>query len=99
MAGRVFTEAQKKEIVESLRRSSPGGRAIIMPGALQEQQAYAHKIFLAIQAVPSWKDHAVWAPAGSFRGMTDSGFLLEGIVVVVNDPAAFGNYIWPTSAV
>jgi hypothetical protein len=85
LARRVFTEDQRRRIVESLRTSSPGGKVMVLTGALEEQQAYANKLHLAIKDAPAWKDHVSYAPVGSYLGMTDRGLLLEGIAIVVND--------------
>jgi hypothetical protein len=83
-AGRVLTEAQRKRIVESLL-SGPGGQVRVLTGALEEQQAYATKLYQAIMGAPLWKDHVSYAAAGSFAGMTNYGILLEGIAIVVKD--------------
>lgn len=84
-APRVLTAAQRARIVESLRSSSPGGQVRVLTGALEEQQAYANKLYLAIKDAPSWSDHVSYAAAGSFAGMTNYGILVEGIAIVVSD--------------
>ena len=87
MAPRTFNESQRTTITESLR-SSPGGLVRIRTGSLPEQQGYARKIYLAIKASPSWKDHTFYADSGSLAGLTNNeALLLTGIVVVVNDVA------------
>ena len=84
-APRILTEAQVKTIADSLR-SAPGGKIDIRTGTLPEQQAYARKLFSAIQASPSWRAHVAYAEPGTWAGLTSNvNLLLNGIVVVVSD--------------
>lgn len=84
-APRVLTAAQVRTIAVSLR-STPGGKVDIRTGTLPEQQGYARKLFAAIQASPSWKDHVSYAEPGTWAGLTNNmNLLLDGIVVVVSD--------------
>jgi hypothetical protein len=92
MAARVLTDSQKTAIAESLR-SSPSGQVTVKSGPAGEQRSYAKKLYLAITASLSWRDHVSLAPAqGSWEGMTARGDETEeslgglsGIVIVVND--------------